>query len=183
MNSELEKGFRWTPGAIAFWLWAAGELQEAPSGIAEPYRLVIERNTTAAADIWEALGCPYDRAVALAHGDDDSQVEAVALFDDLGADAVSRKLRKSLRDRGIAVPRGKTRTTINHDAGLTGRQAEVLDLLAEGMTNLEVADRLFLSPRTVEHHVSSILSKLDSHTREQAVAQARERGLLGAKTA
>ena len=66
-----------------------------------------------------------------------------------------------------------------HAAGLTARQAEVLDLLAEELSNIEIADRLFLSPRTVENHVAAILDKLDTGTRSEAVARARSEGLLG----
>ena len=88
------------------------------------------------------------------------------------------KLRKALRDQGVSVPRGKGAKTRDHAAGLTARQAEVLALLDEGLSNLEIADRLFVSPRTVEHHVSAVLSKLDVSTREEAVSQARDEGLL-----
>jgi DNA-binding NarL/FixJ family response regulator len=61
---------------------------------------------------------------------------------------------------------------------LTARQAEVLQLLAEGLSNTEIADRLFVSPRTIENHVSAVLSKLDGSTREDAVSRARDAGLL-----
>lgn len=76
------------------------------------------------------------------------------------------------------MPRGKARTTRGHAAGLTARQAEVLELLAENLSNTEIADRLFISPRTVENHVAAVLSKLDSFTREEAVAAAAADGLL-----
>ena len=59
-----------------------------------------------------------------------------------------------------------------------GRQAEVLELLAEGLTNAEIADRLFISLRTVENHVTAILMKLDVTTRDAAVDTARDRGIL-----
>jgi DNA-binding CsgD family transcriptional regulator/tetratricopeptide (TPR) repeat protein len=174
----LEKGFIWSPGSIALWLWKLGELSEAPKGIAEPYRLVIEGEPMAAAEMWSTIGCPYERGIALAHGDQAAQLEALDVFDTLGATAVAAKLRKALRDQGVSVSRGKGRTTREHGAGLTARQAEVLLLLDEGLSNIEIADRLFVSPRTVEHHVSAVLSKLDSSTREKAVETAAQQGLL-----
>ncbi len=83
-----------------------------------------------------------------------------------------------VRNDGIAVPRGKGRDTRRHGAGLTARQAEVLQLLDEGLSNTEIADRLFVSRRTVEQHVSAVLSKLGSSTREEAVLRAHDGGLL-----
>ncbi len=128
--------------------------------------------------MWLAIGCPYERAIALAHGDQAAQLEALDVFDTLGATAVAAKLRMALRDQGVSVSRGKGRTTREHGAGLTARQAEVLQLLDVGLSNIEIADRLFVSPRTVEHHVSAVLSKLDSSTREEAVETASQQGLL-----
>ena len=132
----------------------------------------------AAAAIWSTIGCPYERAIALAQGDQAAQLEALQALDALGATAVAAKLRKALRDQGVSVPRGKGRRTREHAAGLTPRQAEVLGLLGEGLSNIEIADRLFVSPRTVEHHVSAVLAKLDCSTREKAVSRARTDGLL-----
>lgn len=178
LQDLIRRGHRWSAGSIAFWRWANGGAAGAPHGIAEPYRLLIDGNPAAAAEMWSALGCPYEQAVALAHGDPAAQVEALEAFDQLGARAVAAKLRKSLRTQGVAVPRGKGRKTRDHPAGLTARQAEVLELLNQGMSNLEIADALFLSPRTVEHHVSAILGKLACSTREEAVIAAATRGLI-----
>ncbi len=178
MELGLDRGFRWSPGSIALWLWKLGELSDAPQGIAEPYRLVIEGDPMAAADMWLAIGCPYDRAIALAHGTRAAQLEALEGFETLGASAVAAKLRKAMRDQGLSVPRGKGSETRANAAGLTARQAEVLQLLDEELSNIEIADRLFVSPRTVENHVSAILAKLDSSTREEAVSAARAVGLL-----
>ena len=178
----LDEGMRlentWAGGDLAFWLWKLGELSGVPEGIAEPYRLVIEGEPAEAATIWEAKGIPYERALALMDGDETTQLEALEIFETLGATAVAAKLRQSLRDQGVSVPRGRRRDTRRHDAGLTARQAEVLQLLDEGLSNLEIADRLFVSPRTVEHHVSAVLTKLDSSTREEAVSRARTQGLI-----
>ena len=183
MEAGLDSGFKWSTGALAFWLWELGELTDAPEGIAEPYRLSIESESTAAAEMWLAIGCPYERALALTHGNPADQLEALEMLETLGATAVAAKLRKAMRDEGQSVPRGKGRVTRGHAAGLTARQAEVLQLLEEGLSNTEIADRLFVSPRTVEHHVSAILAKLDSSTREEAVTLARSEGLLTPQSA
>ncbi|MCH7586255.1 MAG: AAA family ATPase [Acidobacteria bacterium] len=169
----------WVGGDLAFWLWKLGEMSGAPEGIAEPYRLVIEGKPVEAAAIWEAKGIPYEQALALMDGDEKAQLEALQIFETLGATAVAAKLSQSLRDQGVSVSRAKKRDTRRHDAGLTARQAEVLQLLDEDLSNVEIADRLFVSPRTVEHHVAAVMSKLNASTREQAVTAAAEQGLLG----
>jgi DNA-binding NarL/FixJ family response regulator len=75
-----------------------------------------------------------------------------------------------LRKLGASkIPRGPRPTTRRDPHGLTTRQLEVLDLMAEHLTNAEIAQRLFLSERTVDHHVSAILSKLQVRTREDAI--------------
>jgi DNA-binding CsgD family transcriptional regulator len=125
----------------------------------------------AAAELWATIGCPYERAIALSHGDPTAQLEALEILESLEATAVAAKLRKAMRGKGLSVPRGKGRRTRAHAAGLTHRQAEVLQLLGEDLTNPEIADRLFVSPRTVGHHVSAVLTKLDSCSREEAVSR------------
>jgi DNA-binding CsgD family transcriptional regulator len=178
LNEGLRLEHTWASGDLALWLWKLGELSETPEGIAEPYRLVIEGKPAEAATIWEEKGMPYERTLALMHGDEKAQLEALEILQTLGATAVAAKLGQSLRDQGVSLPRGKRRETKRHAAGLTARQAEVLQLLDEGLSNIEIADRLFISPRTVENHVSAVLTKLDSSTREEAVSEARARGLI-----
>jgi DNA-binding NarL/FixJ family response regulator len=80
--------------------------------------------------------------------------------------------------RGLLVPRGPRPSSRAHPSGLTTREAEVLALLAEGLSYTEVAQRLVLSPKTVSHHVSAVLRKLGEPTRTRAVAAAQRRGLL-----
>jgi DNA-binding CsgD family transcriptional regulator/tetratricopeptide (TPR) repeat protein len=178
MASELERGFRYSAGSIAFWLWELDELTDIPHGIAEPYRLVMEGRAAEAAVIWNQKGVPYEQALALMRGDRSSRLQAVEVLETLGATAVAAKLRKALRDEGIAVPRGRGRATRGNVVGLTARQMEVLALLGESLSNMEIADRLFISPRTVENHVSAVMSKLDANTRTKAVARAESLGLL-----
>jgi DNA-binding NarL/FixJ family response regulator len=87
----------------------------------------------------------------------------------MGASAVAARLRRDLRRAGVSVPRGRSQTTRDHPAGLTGRQAEVLALLAEDLSNPQIADRMFVSIRTVENHVSG---------RQEAVSEGRRRRLI-----
>lgn len=174
----IRQEFPWPAGWLAFWLWRLGEMSEVPAGTPEPHAQAMRGEVAEAAEFWKEKRMPYRRAMALSCGDTNQRLEALEILNTLGADAVAAKLRKDLRDDGVTVPRGKGRATRKHAAGLTARQAEVLHLLAEGFSNPEVADRLFLSPRTVENHVSAVLSKLDSSTREGAVANARSQGLL-----
>jgi DNA-binding NarL/FixJ family response regulator len=137
---------------------------------------MIDGNAATAAGLWEDLGCPYQKALAMLRHTDDMAVQALEILEDLGAVPVAAKFRKTLRDKGVTVPRGKSRQARAHPAGLTARQAEVLELLTEGLTNTEIADQLFLSLRTVENHVSAILSKLGVTSREDAVRSAAQLG-------
>ena len=105
----------------------------------------MDGDPMAAAELWAMTGSPYEIAIALAHSDQTAQLEALEVLDALGASAVAAKLIKALRDQGVSAPRGKSRTTRDHAAGLTASQAEVLQLLDEGLSNTEIADRLFVS--------------------------------------
>jgi DNA-binding CsgD family transcriptional regulator len=180
METGLDIGLSWSPGTIAHWLWKLGELTEAPEGIAEPYRLAIEGEPIVAAEQWAEIGCAYERAISLTHGDETAQLEALEELDTLGADAVAVKLRQELRDKGVSAPRRRKSSTADQGADLTARQAEVLALLTEPLSNVDIADRLFLSPRTVEHHVAAVMSKLNASSPNDAVENAAEQGLLTA---
>jgi DNA-binding CsgD family transcriptional regulator len=77
----------------------------------------------------------------------------------------------------VAVPRVDVDDDLQ-DASLTDRETDVLDLLAEGLSNQRIAERLGISPHTVKFHIASIYDKLDARTRTQAVRHALDRGLL-----
>jgi DNA-binding CsgD family transcriptional regulator len=173
----------WFSGELAFWLSLAGAPPPVPAVLAEPYRLLLGGDWRAAADAWRELGCPYQWALALACGNqDEALLEALALLDGLGARQTAQRLRRDLRRRGnLRVPRGPTRATAANPAGLTGRQVEVLGLLADGLTDAEIAARLSLSAKTVGHHVSALLAKLGVGSRRQAAAAARRLGVVSAK--
>jgi DNA-binding CsgD family transcriptional regulator len=173
----------WFAGELALWLRLAGAPVRPPTVAAEPHRLLLAGDWRAAADAWRALGWPYQQALALACGDqDEALLAALALLDGLGARQTAQRLRRQLRRRGhLGVPRGPTRATAANPAGLTGRQLEVLGLLAEGLTDAEIAARLSLSPKTVSHHVSALLAKLEVSSRRQAAAAARQLRIAAAK--
>jgi DNA-binding NarL/FixJ family response regulator len=91
------------------------------------------------------------------------------MLDQLGAVGLARRVRRQLRDEGAtSVPRGPVARTRSNPSGLTERQLAVLALVAEGLTNAEIADRLVLSRRTVDTHVSAVLAKLGVTSRRGA---------------
>jgi DNA-binding NarL/FixJ family response regulator len=107
---------------------------------------------------------------------------AYDLFDAAGATLDADRTRELLRATGAPVPR--RRRTVKaaapelEQAGVTAREAEVLDLLAAGLPNADIAQRLFVSVRTVEAHVSSLLTKLGARNRAELIV--RTRGLTDA---
>ncbi|RNM14205.1 helix-turn-helix transcriptional regulator [Nocardioides pocheonensis] len=161
----------WAHGELMAWLGRLGHDVDLGRELVPPCSLEVEGRYAEAADAWHALGCPFEEAVALTWtGDPEAMKRALDLFTRLGAAPAARNLRTLLQEQGIHVPtqRGPRATTAAHPAGLTAREAEVLDLLREGLTNAEIAKRLYLSPRTVDHHVSSILGKLGVDNRAEA---------------
>jgi len=163
----------WAIGELAYWLWAAtGEAGDITSA-AEPYQMMIEGSWEDAASTWAEIGCRYEQAQCLAMGPREAQLEALSIFDDLNAIPLGGRLRQSLRAAGVSVPRGIYSAARNHPLGLTSKQAEVLGLVEEGLTNREIADQLFISSKTAAHHVSAILSKLGVRNRREAAAIAR----------
>ncbi len=178
LQVALRADQRWFVGELAFWKWRSGDESPAPATAAEPFRLVIDGDWRAAAAAWSAMGCTYLAACCLSHGDAAAAAEALRVFDRLGALAPARRLRADLRERGLRVPRGPRPSTAADPTGLTGRQQEVLVLVAEGLSNADIAARLTLSAKTVDHHVSAVLAKLGVSSRGRAAAEARDRGLI-----
>jgi ATP/maltotriose-dependent transcriptional regulator MalT len=174
----IEDEYPWPAGWLAFWLWSLDALADIPPGLPSTWNDLFAGRVETAARTWESRGYPYEQALCLAHGTKSQQLEALDVMEQLGATQVAGRLRRDLRQAGVSVPRGRGRATRSHGAGLTRRQAEVLDLLAAGLSNPEIADRMFLSTRTVENHVSAVMSKLGAATRADAVAEALRRDLI-----
>jgi DNA-binding CsgD family transcriptional regulator len=148
--------------------------------VAEPWASGLRGDWQAAAAAWEQRDRPYERALELvSSGRPDVMIEGLALLDQLGTDAAAALVRRQLQALGVRrIPRGPRADTRANPAGLTNRQAEILELVADGATNAEIADQLVLSVRTVDHHVSAMLGKLGVTKRREAVARARELGML-----
>ena len=159
-------------GELAAWLWRVGALEQQPRNIAEPYAMEISGDWRGAVRAWKALGCPYEQATVLAlYGAEAEQREALAIFEQLGAAPAAQTLRKDMRAQGArGVPRGSRISTRSNPHGLTKREAEILALLSEGLRNSVIAKRLFVSTKTIDHHVSAILSKLRVPSRAEAIA-------------
>jgi DNA-binding CsgD family transcriptional regulator/tetratricopeptide (TPR) repeat protein len=165
-------------GRLTWRLWKAGGSTEGPPSIAEPYQNMINGDWAAAAAQWAARGATVLRIEALAAGDQTAGAEALRLLDGLGASRAAAYVRAQLRRRGFAhLPRGPRRATSANVAGLTPRQVEVLALIEQGLSNAEIAARLTLSPKTVDHHVSALLDKLGVASRGQAAAVAHRLNL------
>jgi DNA-binding CsgD family transcriptional regulator/tetratricopeptide (TPR) repeat protein len=162
------------------WQWRAGADDGGADDPPEPFRMLLAADRHGAARWWQERGCPYEAAVAVSGSGDVPALRAAAeVLRGLGARAavavVARELR-SLGERG--VPREPRTATAAHPVGLTQREREVLQLLTAGMRNAEIAARLVVSPRTVDHHVSAVLAKLNVRTRSEAVAAAIRLGLV-----
>jgi DNA-binding CsgD family transcriptional regulator len=198
---ELGRGYvhQWALGSVAIWLARAGEpvrpgpgLPEAGGpgrrlpepggsepGLPEPYARELAGDWAAAALAWQQAGRPYDAAMAwLGSADEAGLRQALTVFDDLGARLPAAAARRRMKELGIrAIPRGPRPATKAGPAGLTAREQEVLALLAEGLPDREISRRLFISERTVHHHVSAVLGKIGVSSRTAAAREAARLGI------
>jgi DNA-binding NarL/FixJ family response regulator len=138
--------------------------------VARPFDLWLEGEPLAASAWLHDAGLPYDAALALFDsGDADAMREAVRQLDALGATATSARVRQLMRRQGVAaIPRGSRASTKEDPLGVTAREREVLTLICAGASNVEIAEQLMISVKTVDHHVSAILAKLGVGSRQDA---------------
>jgi DNA-binding CsgD family transcriptional regulator len=170
--SGLEVWDPWRFGELAFWAWQAGSRSEPPRETPEPFVLHIAGAYREAAARWREIGCPYHEALALTDsGSEEELRRALGTFQALGARPMALRVHRRLRALGAkSVPRGPRPSTARNPAGLTRRELEVLDLMAAGLRNAEIAERLVLSQKTVDNHVAAVLRKLGAQDRAAAAA-------------
>jgi hypothetical protein len=137
----------WISGQLAYWMWRAGERQIPLERLAPPYALMIQGDWQSAALEWERVGCPFEQAMALAEGDEPARLEALTLFEQLGARPAADVLRKQLLDQGVDVRNANIRILpesrslkLDASADLTPRELEVLQVIAEGLSNPLIAE-------------------------------------------
>jgi DNA-binding CsgD family transcriptional regulator/tetratricopeptide (TPR) repeat protein len=166
----------WYAAELMFVLALTGERRKPPPWIAHPYALHLSDQFAAAARAWSGLGCPYEQAWSLAgDGSETGLRAAFEILDRLGMRAAAARVAERLRMVGARViPRGRRASTRANVAGLTARQLDVLALISEGLKNIEIGRRLFISPKTVDHHVSAILDKIDVGNRVAAARWYRQ---------
>lgn len=174
LELALRKRHPWFVAELLFWCWQGdGTL---PGGLPDycsrlPFALEISGRCREAAAAWRELNCPFESARALGECDESAQREALAMFESLSARPMIERVRYKLRTAGV---KGQHR-------GLTSKEVEVLALLAQGLRNKDIGERLNRSTRTIDHHLAAILTKLDVSSRAEAVSAAYRLGVITAK--
>lgn len=174
-----ERGTPWQRGELRWLAQQAGlPISLSEGDVAFPWAMQLKGAYEEAAAAWEELGFPYEAAVARLHTGAVAQVQAAAqAATTLQARPLLARCNAALRKLGAReapMPRGPRPSTQANPAGLTQRETEVLELVAAGLTNAGIAERLYLTTKTVGHHLSAIYAKLGATNRIEAVRLARE---------
>jgi len=179
LEAEIDQGLRhivghtdpWVEGELWFWKSRARTVS-APPDLPHGYAAAIAGDWRSAADWFASKQLPFEEAIVLLEGDEEALTRAEALIERLDATTLRPRLAQA---RAAAKTR---RSTQANPFGLTNRELEILRLLAEGHTNAQLARKLFVATKTIDHHVSAILGKLQARSRAHAVTVAHELGLM-----
>jgi len=156
-----------------FWLRKVRNQELQLKKLYEPYQLLEEGKIHAAASFWEKKHCCFEQAMFLFEGNEDDKKAALIILQQQEAYAICEKIKMEMRADGIKkIPRGQRESTKTNPMNLTNRELDVLQLLQKGIQNKEIAQSLFISPKTVDNHISNILFKLDVNSRSKAVTEA-----------
>ncbi len=184
---DIERFSVWTKGEYAFW----AKLLNRPTGLSSNKPLTsfddaVEGHYEKAGDKFADAGANYLANICYGLSAKPSLVsQALTSLREQKADAAVARLIDAAETRGIGrdrlkIPRGPYNASRQNSLGLTAKEQVVLKLLGEGLSNGEIAENLSRSPRTIEHHVSSILQKMNVENRMAAVLKLKdEPGHLG----
>lgn len=176
-----QKGNLYQNSQFTFWVYKARRKKLGFPNIFEGYEVDSTAKALKAAALWQKKGNYYQQALCLFEGDTEDKKKAITLMQTTGAVAAVEKMKGDMRAAGIkSIPRGIRQATQANPGQLTERELGVLQLLHKGMQNKEIAATLFISIKTVDHHISNILFKLDAATRAKAVQQAIRMNILKA---
>ncbi|MEV1243849.1 AAA family ATPase [Nonomuraea sp. NPDC049750] len=179
----LSRRYAWPLLVIAA---RTGRVREAPAGmettgrVQEAYRATFEAECggswAAAVAAWRTVGQPYALGQALVRAAEQDPESARELLRE--AAAIAERLGSAPLRQEVEAAAASGRVRLTAEPGLSARELEVLELVAEGMSNRQIAERLFISARTSGVHVSNIMAKLGVASRVEAAALARRTGLL-----
>jgi DNA-binding CsgD family transcriptional regulator len=165
-------------GRVAAWAAVCGLPVRFAGKAPAPHAAMIAHDWQRAAEAFGAVGWRHDQALLLSlGGSEEALTEALDIARSLGSGPLEQRLVRRLRELGFSVPRGPLATTQANPAQLTARQLEVLRHVRDGHGNARIAELLHISPRTVEHHVAGIFTKLGVSTRAEAVARCADLGV------
>ena len=162
-----------------FWLKKVRKQDIQLPKLYEPYQLLKDGEVHLSASFWEKKHCYFEQAMALFEGDEEDKKAALTILQQMEANAICEKIKMEMRAGGIKkIPRGQRESTKTNPMNLTNRELDVLQLLQKGIQNKEIAQSLFISPKTVDNHISNILFKLDVNSRSKAVHEAVRLNIL-----
>ncbi|MGB3476870.1 MAG: AAA family ATPase [Mycobacterium sp.] len=167
--------YTWLGGSLLRWAHLAGGVSGVDVIAATPYEHEINGDWRTAAQDWALRGCPYDAAIAQLGGDVDAVEAALGTFRQFGARCAARRAKQRLAQLRGRDPDRRRKDTSTDPHGLTKRQRDVLELLAAGHSDAEIATALYISTKTANTHVCAIMAKLGVHNRTQAAAYAYQK--------